>query len=198
MSLGKAESQELMNLVDRAMARACSGLSDFVGSELKIESLSVSLEPAERLPSLFGGAETPVAAIYVPVNGMISGHAVLFFDLDTAFTFLDCLFLQPQGTAGSFDPLHASALCEVGNITASAFLSELADTTNLEILPSPPAFTADMVGAILNWLAPELFLWEAEVLVIKTNFIGTSQRLKGFFLFLPAPGSVEKILATLR
>lgn len=197
MHLDEIASLKLAELVQRAMQRACSGLSEFIGREIKVQSTSIFLEEAERVSRLYGGEETPVAAIYLRVGGRISGHAVLIFDLESAFSLLDCLYEQPSGTTKEFDALGISALSEVGNITASAFLNELSDTTGLEIMPSPPAFTTDMLGAILNWLAPELFLWESDVLVVKTDFVGSHQTLKGLFLFLPNPGSVEKILLAL-
>ena len=90
-----------------------------------------------------------------------------------------------------------SVICEMGNIISSSYMNAIAKFTGLPIMPSVPAVTYDMLGAILSTTFIESGQFDDYVLDIETIFIQDNEEISGHFYYVPMPGSLEKILSTL-
>ena len=94
--------------------------------------------------------------------------------------------------------MGVSAISEIGNIIASSFMNSIANFTNLKATVSVPAVANDMLSAILATTFVETGQYQEYVLDIETLFIGYGEdKLEGHFYFVPASGSLEKILEAL-
>ena len=93
-----------------------------------------------------------------------------------------------------------SCLQELGNILSGSYLSALSDFTNLNIYPSVPSLTIDMVGATLSFGLLELSQVSDYAIVIDTvlekegNLFET---INGHFFLLPDPNSFDVIFNSL-
>jgi chemotaxis protein CheC len=92
--------------------------------------------------------------------------------------------------------MELSALRELGNIIAGAYLNSLASLTNLLIYPSVPDLAIDMAGAILSIPAIQFGTMGDHILLIQTQFID-DECIEGYFILLPDLDSYGKILGSL-
>ena len=77
-------------------------------------------------------------------------------------------------------------------------MNSIANFTNLKATVSVPAVANDMLSAILVTTFVETGQYQEYVLDIEILFIGYGEdKLEGHFYFVPAPGSLEKILEAL-
>ena len=68
--------------------------------------------------------------------------------------------------------------------------------TNLTVIPSPPAITVDMAGAILSVPAIQFGIFGDKILLIQSQFYD-EVKLDGYFILIPDLESYEKILTAL-
>lgn len=174
--------------------RAAQGLSDLLGREIDLDATGVHFGSSSRALDLIGGPDAAAVGIYLSMDTGITGHVMLFFTLDQAYQLVDQLLELAPGTTTELDEMAISALGEVGNITAGAFLTELGDATAIAIHPSPPSVMVDLAGALLNSLLAEIAAQGGEVLVVETVFQEAGSAIRGFILITPDPPSVEILM----
>ncbi len=95
------------------------------------------------------------------------------------------------------DEMGNSVVCEVGNIIASSYMNSMAKFTGLYVIPSVPAVTCDMLGAILSTTFIESGQFDDYVIDIETLLMQNNSKVSGHFYYIPMPGSLEKILNAL-
>ena len=182
------------DLVMRGSTHAISALSQMVGQEVKVDFFGTKQVPITGIPDLVGGREAFAVAVYLAVGGSARGHVFLMYSPQTALQLVDLLLGDPPGTATSFDEMEESALAEMGNVMASFFLNVLADATNLDLKPSPPAVMMDMVGAILDVAVADIFEDSDTALAVEASFSTDIHDITGTFLVLPTRKMLEALL----
>jgi len=172
-------------LVSKGIANALSGLSEMVGQEFSVTSLDLRQLPAKDAAILLGGPENLVVGICMEIHGDATGHLLLIHDPKIAFELIDIQMGLNPGSTQCLEEIERSVLEEIGNITGSFFLSALADATDLNLRPSPPAVMIDMAGAILGITLTKIMQEQDNVLAIKTTFGTISRQIHGIFLVMP-------------
>ena len=96
--------------------------------------------------------------------------------------------------------IEESAIKEAGNILSAAYLNALADFMRMTLLPSPPSLAVDMSDAVLSSTYIESAQGASHVVCVESEFQlqEGQERLRGFFLLLPDPPSLRRILTTIR
>ncbi|MFY9279435.1 MAG: chemotaxis protein CheC, partial [Caldicoprobacterales bacterium] len=158
----------------------------------------VKLIQFNQVEMVVGGAETLVAGVYFEFSGDIQGTILFILDRASANNLL--FLLIPNDFAEydeDFSPLERSALQEVGNILAGAYLGSLSVMTGLTIKHSTPAFAYDMAGAILSVPMIEFGQMGEYALFIENVFIDGSSKIKGNFFLMPNVDSYPIILEAL-
>ncbi|WP_312560165.1 chemotaxis protein CheC, partial [Anaerospora sp.] len=125
------------------------------------------------------------------------GSILFLLPRDSAFYLVDMLMGRGQGATTSLNSMDESALMEIGNILAGAYLNALSHFTKLTLLPSIPALAIDMAGAILSVILIQLGQMGDHALVIETEFTTEADGVKGHFFLIPDPGSLSTILAAI-
>jgi chemotaxis protein CheC len=92
--------------------------------------------------------------------------------------------------------MELSALKEIGNIIAGAYLAAISSMTNLTMQPSVPMIAVDMAAAILSVPAIQFGQYGDNALFIETEF-GDEVMINGYFILMPDQESYGKILASL-
>ena len=183
------------SLVMRGSNNAFAGLSQMMGREVKADFFSVKQVAISEIPDIVGGRESLAVAVYLEVTGCARGHVFLIYQPQMALELVDLLLGDPPGTAQSLDEMEESALAEMGNIMASFFLNVLADATNLDLKPSPPAVMTDMAGAILDVALADIMQEGGETaLAVEARFSTDSHDITGTFLVLPTPELLRALL----
>ena len=84
--------------------------------------------------------------------------------------------------------------------TLPAYLNALADFMHFTLVPSPPSLAIDMSDAVLTSTYVESAQGASQVVCVESEFQLEDQatRLRGFFLLLPDPPSLKRILTTIK
>lgn len=195
MVLSKEKLSVWTWIVSKGISNALLGLSQMVGHDIEATSLDLKWLPAKEVVNLLGGPEATGVGIYLTIEGDATGHLLLLHDTRIAFQLIDMQLGLSQGSTKRIDEMERSVLGEMGNITGSFFLNALADTTNLLLMPSPPAVIVDMIGAIMN--VPLTYIMEENdnALVVKATFSADSQQIEGTFMVMPTVEFLNTILS---
>ncbi len=177
-----------------AARRAAADLSLLLDRDIAVTTPTMATGSIDDVYELLGGEEAMVAAVYLVMSGDMSGHIMLLFPRGNALEMVDLLLGQPLGATQDFDEMAISAIGEVGNITAAAFLNTYGDSTGLTIHPSPPVTVIDMAAALVNTLLAEVEAQGGEVGIIETSFEDAASVTKGVVLVAPeaAPRRVTR------
>ncbi len=181
-------------LVSKGISNALSGLSQMIGTEIKVTSIDLKWLPAQKVIDMLGGPETTVVGIYLTIEGDATGHIMMLHDTKIAFQLIDMQLGFPEGTTHDLDEMSYSVLGEMGNITGSFFLNALADSTSLVLMPSPPSVLVDMVGAIMNVPLSFILQESDNALIVKANFSANDKLLEGTFMVMPTIQFMNTIL----
>ncbi|MFZ5813762.1 MAG: hypothetical protein ACOY93_00485 [Bacillota bacterium] len=194
MNLQQSEFDILQSIVMRALEDSSRSLSSMTTDRIRLQEARLSFLPLNVVPGIAGGPAAVVSAVYLGIEGDLSGHLMLLFNKQSACALVDLLMEQPIGTTLEMDDLGISALAECGNVCGSAFMNAISDRTGLKVVPTTPAVVVDMAGAILESVVTELYLNGDEVLVIETDFNG---EVPGHFLLMPDTDSMARLVAAL-
>ena len=154
----------------------------------------VSIVPITDVPDLVGGPDVMVAGVFLRVYGAAPSNILFLLPQESAFYLVDMILGKPHGETKTLDFMDESALMEIGNILAGAYLNALFNLTQLSLLPSIPALAMDMAGAILSVVLIQLGQMGDHALVIETEFQADEDGIKGHFFLVPDPGSLDTIL----
>jgi chemotaxis protein CheC len=121
----------------------------------------------------------------------------MFFPRENATRILGKLLPPRLTTDDALTDLEHSALMEVGNILASAYLNALGAMLNMTLLPSVPVMSIGMAGTVIDQVFAEFGEVSGKTLLIDTEFFSADECINSQFFLLPAPSSLEVILAAL-
>lgn len=177
---------------------ATTALAQMINSKVEMDVPKVELLEFRELAELIGGAENIVVGVLFALDGQIDGMMMFMLDLPSARHLVNVLLgnLSVHDNT-EFNEMEVSALQEMGNIIAGAYLSSLSTLTNLRINSSVPHMSIDMAGAILSVPAIEFGKVGDKALLIETEFKDEIQSVKGFFILIPSLDSYSSILSSL-
>jgi len=185
--------QELGNI---GTGNAATALSQMVGHSVQMSIPKVMVVPIEEVPELVGGIEQVVAGIFLEVYGDVPSKILLTFPHERLTVLTNLLMgagMQDNMSPKELEELKLSALKELGNILASAYLNALARFLNLEMLPSIPSLAIDSMGAILDTVLVEVSQKEQYSLMLKTEIIETEAKVSGNFFLIPESKALNKV-----
>jgi chemotaxis protein CheC len=185
---GSPDEHPLLQMVNKGVNKAISGLSDMVGKPIAVTDFSLKRMLVRKVPDLFGGPEALMVGVYLQSTGDSEGHMIVGYEPDMACKLIGLVLGQaPEGVA-NLTEMEQSVLGEIGNVMGSFFLNTMADGTGVRLLPSPPAVMVDMAGAILDVpLAYTISQGDYTYLVTAT-FSAPDGVIDGKFIVMPVPG----------
>lgn len=192
----QAESgiKALRSIVEKGLADSSAALSSMTTGGIRLKEPVLQFLPLHEVPGIAGGPEVVVVAVYLGIQGDLTGHLMLLFGRQAARQVVDMLMGLPKGSTQELDEIGLSALAETGNVCGSSLLNALSDRTGLTIVPTTPAVVTDMAGAILESVVTELYLNGDEALVVETAF---NDEIPGHFLLMPDQDSMATLIAVL-
>lgn len=176
---------------------ATTALSQLINKRIDMGIPVVQVLEFRDLAEILGGAENAIVGILLGVEGEINGMMMFVLEQASAHSLVNILMARNLDKFEDFSEMDLSALKEIGNIIAGAYLSSLSSLTNLKIIASVPYMAIDMAGAILSVPAIEFGKVGDRALLIQTTFGGEMERVFGYFILIPDMESYTTILKSL-
>lgn len=185
--------KEISNI---GMGHAATALSQMIGQPISLRVPRVTVTKISSVPEHLGGAETMMVGITLQILGDARGSIMLLFPQESAHRLLGCL-LQRDERALVMNELTVSALKEVGNILASAYLSAICNLLHKSLIPSVPMLAYDMAGALVDYVLIDLSQRGDLALMVETDFSGSgdaASEIRGHFFLMPDPQTLDIFL----
>ena len=195
LELTPVQMDALREIGNVGAGNSATALSQIINHRIDMNVPQVSIVPLGDVPDLVGGPDVMVVGVFLRVDGSAPGNILFLLPAESAFYLVDMLMGKKHGETKNLDFMDESALMEIGNILAGAYLNALFNLTKLSLLPSIPALAVDMAGAILSVVLIQLGQMGDHALVIETEFTTDEEGIKGHFFLVPDPGSLDTILA---
>ena len=197
LNLSGMQLDALREIGNVGAGNSATALSQIIQRKIDMSVPQVSILPLADVPDVVGGPDVMVAGVYLRVFGPAPGSILFLLPRESAFALVDMLMGREYGHTETLAAMDESALMEIGNILAGAYLNALSFFTNLTLLPSIPALAMDMAGAILSVILIQLGQMGDHALVIETEFSSEVEGVKGHFFLIPDPGSLSIILSAI-
>lgn len=179
---------------------ATTALSQMLSSKIDMKVPKIDLLEFKELGELIGGAENIVVGILLTLQDDIDGMMMFLVEKKAAKSMVKLLmggFCSGSENEDDFSEMELSAMQEIGNIIAGAYLSSLSALTNMKITSSIPYMAIDMAGAILSVPAIEFGKISDKALLIETEFGDVGEEVNGYFILIPTLESYGQILTSL-
>ena len=187
--LNSVQLDTLKEVSNIGMGHAATALSQMIGQRVNLTVPNVTITEISQVPEHLGGAEKMMVGITLQILGDARGSIMLLFPEESAHRLL-CSLLGQQEKGLVMTEVSVSALKEVGNILASAYLSALGNLLNKTLIPSVPLLAYDMAGAVVDHALIDLSQSGDFAMMIETDFGGEPDQdlaIKGHFFLLPDP-----------
>ncbi|ABP66885.1 CheC, inhibitor of MCP methylation [Caldicellulosiruptor saccharolyticus DSM 8903] len=187
----------LRELGNIGTGNAISALAMMIGRRIDMKVPVVKMVDLKEVPEILGGAEIPVVGILLNVEGDIDGFIMLVMSQASAHILVNMLLGTSLNGYSEFTDIEKSALTEIGNILAGAYLTALASLTGFKMIQSVPQLAEDMAGAILSFPAIQFGETGDTALYIETEIFESSSRIVADFFLIPTIESYQKMLKAL-
>ncbi|API93908.1 CheY-P phosphatase CheC [Virgibacillus pantothenticus] len=197
--LTQMQKDVLREIGNIGAGNAATSMSQLVNRKIEMDVPAVNIVSYDEMMELIGGPEAVVVALLFRIKGDAPGTVYFILSLEEADALIKEITNNAALSVHNDDELAASVLQEAGNIVTGAYLSALADFTNITMQPSVPYLSIDMAGAILTVGLLEISQVADYALIIdaKMNTAYQANQIKGNFLFIPDPDSFSKLFAAL-
>lgn len=193
--LTEIQKDALREVGNIGAAHAATALSNMLKETILIDVTKSHIIGVEDLQHLFDSQEDIVAGIYMQVSGEGTHNLLMLFPFENALQLVDMFFNRPTGSTVSMSSRDESAIMEIGNVCACAYLNALSGLLDITLFPTAPGLAMDMLGAVLEFPILEIGMREEYVVIIQTEFIQNSTRFNGYFLFMPDTGVKNAIMS---
>lgn len=174
---------------------ATTALASMLQCRIDMAVPEVKLIEVDELAENLGGKERVMTAIFLEVEGDITGDIIFLLEQGSA-GFLVSKLMGMEVDSSNFSEMEFSCIKEISNIIAGSYLNSLSTLTNLKIYPSIPHLQMDMVDSILHSPVRKQTSDSEQILFIQTEFTDDIQ-LGGYFVMIPDTDSYGKILGAL-
>lgn len=197
-TLNPNQLDALREVANIGAGHAATALSQMIGETIMISVPTINISRLEDVPPQVAEPEEPVAAVLMHMMGDLTGRTLLVFPKRTALRLSAMLMRRPPST--EFGEMEQSAIKEAGNILSSAYMNALSDFMGMMLLPSPPSLAIDVSTAVLTTAYLQFGTDRDYVFCVESEFLMSDldEKLRGFFLLLPDPASLQAILKAVR
>ncbi|HKN47133.1 MAG TPA: chemotaxis protein CheC [Candidatus Polarisedimenticolia bacterium] len=188
-----ADLSRFQEISEAGARNAATALSQMIGRPVHLDVPWAKPVPLEDVPEIAGGARRVVCALSLKVYGGARGNLLLLFGEEQVPRLLDLLLpggADGRGVSAALSDLDRSALREVANILAAAYLNAVSHLLGVSLLPSIPGLAFDMAGAVTDFLLIEQAPVSDTALVLASEIREPRSGLRGEFFFLPDPKSL--------
>jgi len=187
----------LTEITQQAAENTSRALSTLLNQEVSIEFQNVGIKKVEDLCPLLA-PEDIVSTVLMRVNGDAEGAAMLVFPKETAFAMMNFLIGSQDDAHRRLTEMGESALKEVGNIIAGAYLTVVSNAAGAKLIEHVPDFASDMFGAIMSQVITRFAREAEEVFVVEVEFAFPPKSMKGYFLLIFNKADSDKVFGAMQ
>lgn len=196
LAAGLTEKQH--NMLERILKLSTDSsavaLSEMTEKSIFLKAPKLGVGSLDSIIDMAGGYETIAISVCLIFDGDIKGNMLLVFPGKSAFKLVDLVMQAEANSQKELDEMAISVLGEVGNLVSAYFLSTLSDYTGMDLRPSSPMLTQDMIGAIISTAMLMLARAPEEVLFIETEISGAARKIDGYLMLFTDEDSLKKLL----
>ena len=182
----------IRRLSERGLARAAESLGRMLGNPVRFTGREFRSLRASALPYLVGAAGGSPAVLRIEIRGEGGGWILILLPLPTVYRLLQALMGIPAEPR-DLTEIERSAIQEVGNVVASAFLSELGDRLGRRFLPSAPEIHLDDVPRVVRGVLASVRDVGSDVLVLQAVLEDRERHIQGRIFVVPAVSALESV-----
>lgn len=176
---------------------AATALSQLLGNPVEIEVPVIRLLPVSEVPMVFGGPENLVGAVYSRLLGDLSGALLFIQARKDLLVLADLLRFRQPGTSKSLGAAEEGLVIHAASVLQSAYIAAITRLAEVAVLPAPPQFAFDMIGAILEYVSVEVGMKAESAILVTTRFKSTEAEVDAALFYLPDPDSLDVLLGRL-
>ena len=185
--------QELGNI---GAAHAATTLSQMLSSPVEMSVPKIKVVDVAQLANYIG--EESAALVVFELQGEIPhGGYIIFYISRKSAVYLTNTMLGLTDPDRPLNEMDESALLEVGNIMASAFLDATAELLGFIMLPSPPVLTIDMAHAAMQTLIAQMQEDIDEVMLFSTELFCAEHKLESDIIMMPETSTLKTFVERL-
>ncbi|EPZ46239.1 MULTISPECIES: chemotaxis protein CheC [Alicyclobacillus] len=197
LKLDEVTADALCEFGNIGAGHAATALSVLLQGRITMSVTAARVCPFADIVDVVGGPEAIVAAVFIRIDGQISGNMFVLFTLDTADRLLDQL-LPVQAPREDYSDLDLSAIAEVGNILTGAYVTAISDLCNIQLNQSVPSVAIDMAAAVLDVGLMLTGYEDNEAILISSTLAQGQSAIHGHFFLLPDAEGMQTLLRVLR
>ncbi|SRR5690625_498366 len=196
------ENEVLREIGNIGAGNATTSMAILMDQEVKMEVPYVHLLTINEMIDIVGGPEEVLVTTFFKVEGDITGTVYFLLSIEEATLIVRQMLRDDTiqiSTMDNMDEMIISVLKEVANIVVGAYISALADFSNIKISTTVPFISIDMAGATLVTGLIELSQVADHSMMIGTKFSGDDKQknAQGHFLLVPELDSIPKLFSAL-
>ena len=181
----KLNREILVELGSIGAGHAMSALSDMLHEQIDVEVPRLHILPPRLVPQIFGKHDELTSLVYMELRGETDCDILLLFEMEEAKKIAATLTMTPS-TDDVDAETEASAIEEVGSIMIGAFLSAIADFTDVKLLPMPPQLAEGSFDSVLDTFLAKQALLSEVALVFDGCFRRNSSQAGGTIVVFPS------------
>ena len=190
MKLSSVQIDAMQELGNIGAAHAATTLSQMLSSTVEMSVPKIKVVDVAQLADHIG--EEPAALVVFELQGEIPhGGYIIFYISRASAVRLTNTMLGLTDPDRALNEMDESALLEVGNIMASAFLDATAELLGLVMLPSPPSLTIDMAHAAMETLIAQMQEEIDEVMLFSTELMCEEHKIDSDIIMMPESSTLQ-------
>lgn len=199
-SLNESQLDALQETSNIGCSHAATAISQMINKTIDISVPNIEIIPLSELePSLHTISQPhhEIVGVYLELTDDFQGSILYLFPIKSALILADLLFGQELGTTTQLDEMGQSAVTEVGNIVVSAYTNALGMLLNTTVMLSPPKFEQGIPQQLVQEIIKTAGKDITHALVFNVQITGDKNTFTSYFLLIPSPQSLDKLLQSL-
>jgi chemotaxis protein CheC len=197
--LDAAQLDAVQAVANVGAGHAAAALSEMTRRAITISVAEVRVVRLEEVDRLVEEPGEVAAVVMMKMLGDITGRAIQIFPGHAAAKVTHLLLGgAPPRFPDGFDEMHQSAVTEVANIMAGAYLTALSELMGMLVIMSTPSVAIDMVGAVMATSYLNFGEARDNVFCVSTELLMDKEQVRAHFLLIPDEVSLQVILDRLK
>jgi chemotaxis protein CheY-P-specific phosphatase CheC len=169
---------------------AGDNITMMTGIETTVSISRMSFLRVEQVGPRLG--DTHQVGVVAELTGLPTGFILILFDEPSAETIAEAM--GAGQVADEFEPMHESAIEEIGNIMISGFVDGWANVLGTSNQHTPPEFVHDFASAIVDPIVADLATTQEYVFGFDTLIQTTEEAVNCQILALPRAAELKEAL----